>query len=43
VPGLRVKGKEMAVDAYLLHGLPGSAQESSFGQTFARLSRSRPT
>jgi adenylate cyclase len=43
VPGLRVKGKEMAVDAYLLHALPGSAQESSFGQTFARLSRSRPT
>jgi class 3 adenylate cyclase len=28
VPGLRVKGKEMAVDAYLLHALPGSAQES---------------
>jgi class 3 adenylate cyclase len=28
VPGLRVKGKELAVDAYLLHALPGSAQES---------------
>jgi adenylate cyclase len=28
VPGLRVKGKEMAVDAYLLHALPGSAQGS---------------
>jgi class 3 adenylate cyclase len=28
VPGLRVKGKEMAVDAYLLHALAGSAQES---------------
>ena len=26
VPGLRVKGKELAVDAYLLHALPGSAQ-----------------
>jgi adenylate cyclase len=28
VPGLRVKGKKMAVDAYLLHALPGSGQES---------------
>ena len=28
VPGLRVKGKELAVDAYLLHALPGSTQES---------------
>ena len=27
VPGLRVKGKELAVDAYLLHALPGSTQE----------------
>ena len=28
VPGLRVKGREMAVDAYLLHALPGSGHES---------------
>ena len=35
VPGLRVKGEELAVDAYLLHALPGSARES-FGRTLAR-------
>ena len=30
VPGLRVKGKEMAVDAYLLHALAGSPQTDSW-------------
>ena len=38
VPGLSVKGKEMAVDAYLLHALAGVGARIS-GQTSARLSR----